>query len=70
MNYTRCLGLALIFGVLGLFNPFDDKEGLNYKLNEKQFNEIIKNNNEIHDDIHKIMESHQKEQKSDTINNY
>jgi len=53
------IGLALVFGILGLYNPFEDKEP----------NPLIKNTNEIHQDIHMMMEkfkSHQDSLKKNT----
>lgn len=63
------LGLALIFGLFGIYNPFEKKDIHEYEFNEKQFKEIIKNNTDIHDDVHKIMKSIELEKKSDSLNN-
>lgn len=53
------ISLALIIGVLGVFNPFDNKRNT-IQLDPQELKPIIKNSNEIHQDIHKmikIMES-------------
>jgi len=66
---TTWIGLlmALIFGIIGIYNPFEKKEIQTHEFNEKQFNEIMRNNNQIHDDLHKIMESHKKNKNTDSL---
>jgi len=48
------IGLALAFGILGLFNPFDKS---NNQFNYEKLAPLMKNSNKIHQDIHDIMEN-------------
>ncbi|WP_159023275.1 hypothetical protein [Formosa sp. L2A11] len=49
------ISLAIIFGILGLFNPFNHKQNT-VPIEPQELSPIIKNSNEIHQDIHKIIE--------------
>ncbi|MCW2120846.1 hypothetical protein [Flavobacterium sp. 7A] len=70
LRYTRSqiatwigISLAIIFGILGLFNPFSNKENTT-DFDYKELKPIIKNTNEIHQDIHRIMKKIESKQDS------
>ena len=63
------IGLAIIFGLFGIYNPFEKEESHSYEFDKIQYNEIIKKNNQIHDHIHEIIESSELENKYDSLNN-
>jgi hypothetical protein len=56
--------LALVFGVLGLNNPFDDHKN-KVSLDSKEIAPLIKNTKDIHQDMHKIMKNF--ESKKDSL---
>jgi len=48
------ISLALIFGILGIFNPFNYKQKM-LPIDSQELNPIIENSNEIRQDLHRII---------------
>jgi hypothetical protein len=60
--------MALIFGLIGIYNPFDKNSIKNYKIDSKQFDTIIYYNKEFKDNTVKILETLKRDKSSfDTI---
>jgi len=60
------ISLALIFGILGIINPFNNKQNY-FQNNYPKLNSNIKNSNDIHHDMHNIIKI--LELKKDSANN-
>jgi hypothetical protein len=61
--------LALIFGLFGIFNPFDNNKNFNSSEELYQLEPILENNKQIHHDIHEIKKSIENKIKSDSLLN-
>jgi hypothetical protein len=61
--------MALIYGLIGIFNPFDNNKNFNSSEELYQLKPILDNNKQIHHDIHEIKKSIENKIKSDSLLN-
>jgi hypothetical protein len=66
IKYSRTgIIIAILLGLLGLCNPFQKSPTVKYELKQEQLNEILKSNDNIHYDMHQLLEL--KKSSNDTL---